>query len=70
MCGALAVIIVGILTVSFQVLITVFVVYIPINHSVEDTPSRLSTIVHGVGALFIGLIAWKVIVDPRGTEDH
>ena len=59
---------VGCLTVSYQVLITVFVVYIPINYSVEDTPSRLSTIIHGVGALFLGLIVYKVIVDPRGTN--
>ena len=51
---------------SLQVLITVFFVYIPINHSIEDTPTKLLTIIQGIGAVFLGLIAWKVIVDPRG----
>ena len=60
---------VGCLTVSYQVLITVFVVYIPINHSVEDTPNRLSTIIQGVGAVFLGLIAYRVIVDPKGNKE-
>ena len=53
-------------SLSLQVLITVFFVYIPINHSIEDTPSTLLTIIQGIGAVFLGLIAWKVIVDPRG----
>ena len=51
-----------------QVLITVFFVYIPINYSIEDTPSKLLTIIQGVVVLIVGLIAWKVIVDPRGKE--
>ena len=51
---------------SFQVLVTAFFVYIPINHSIEDTPSALLTIIHSISAVFLGLIAWKVIVDPRG----
>ena len=55
-------------SLSLQVLITVFFVYIPINHSIEDTPSTLLTIIQGTGAVFLGLIAWKVIVDPRGND--
>ena len=50
-------------------LITVFVVYIPINHSVEDTPNRLFIIIQGVGAVFLGLIAYRVIVDPKGNKE-
>ena len=50
---------------SLQVLVTAFFVYIPINHSIEDTPSSLLTIIHSINAVFLGLIAWKVIVDPR-----
>ena len=54
-------------SLSFQVLVTIFFIYIPINHSIEDTPSTLLTIIQGIGAVFLGLIAWKVIVDPRSS---
>ena len=57
---------VWVVLLSFQVLVTVFFVYIPINHSIEDTPSTLLTIIQGTGAVFLGLIAWKVIIDPSG----
>ena len=63
--GVLAVFVVWLVSLSFQILVTVFFVYIPINHSIEDTPSTLLTIIQGTGAVFLGLIAWKVIVDPR-----
>ena len=33
---------------------------------IEETPSTLLTIIQGITVLFVGLIAWKVIVDPRG----
>ena len=59
---------VWLVSLSLQVLITVFFVYIPINYSVEDTPSKLLTIIQGVVVLIVGLIAWKVIIDPRGKE--
>ena len=52
-------------SLSLQVLITVFIVYTPINHSIEDTPTKLLTITQGIIVLVVGLIAWKVIVDPR-----
>ena len=55
-------------TLIFQVLVTVFVVYIPINNGIENTPTRLSTIIQGVGTLFLGLIAYKIIIDPRKTS--
>ena len=48
--------------------VTAFFVYIPINYSIEDTSSKLLTIIQGVVVLIVGLIAWKVIVDPRGKE--
>ena len=59
---------VWLVSLSLQVLVTVFFVYIPINYSIEDTPSKLLTIIQGVVVLIVGLIAWKVIVDPRGKE--
>ena len=52
---------------SLQVLVTAFFVYIPINHSIEDTPSSLLTIIHSINAVLLGLIAWKVIADPQGN---
>ena len=54
------------ISLSLQVLVTVFFVYIPIDHSIEDTPSTLVTIIQAIGAVFLGLIAWKVIVNPSG----
>ena len=59
---------VWVVSLSFQVLVTAFFVYIPINHSIEETPSSLLTIIQGTGAVFLGLIAWKVVVDPRGND--
>ena len=64
--GAMIAVYVG--TVIFQVLVTVFIVYIPINNAIENTPTRLSTIIQGVGTLFLGLIAYKIIIDPRKTS--
>ena len=64
----LAVFAVWLVSLSLQVLVTVFFVYIPINYSIEDTPSKLITIIQGVVVLIVGLIAWKVIVDPRAKE--
>ena len=61
----LAVAAVWFVSLAFQILVTAFFVYIPINHSIEGTPSTLLTILHGISAVFLGLIAWKVIVDPR-----
>ena len=59
---------VWLVSLSLQILVTVFFVYIPINYSIEDTLSTLLTIIQGVIVLILGLIAWKVIVDPRGKE--
>ena len=56
-------------TVIFQMLVTVFVVYIPINNAIENTPTRLSTIIQGVATLFLGLITYKIIItDPKKTS--
>ena len=52
---------------GFQVLITVFFVYIPIKHSIENTPTFLYAFISGAGVLLLLLIAYKVIHDPRGT---
>ena len=54
------------ISVSLQILLSAFFVYIPINHSIEDTPSTLLTIIQGVTVVFLGLITWKVIVNPSG----
>ena len=48
---------VWLVSLSLQVLVTVFFVYIPINNSIEDTPSKLLTIIQGIIVLILGLIA-------------
>ena len=53
--------------IAFQILITVFFVYIPIKHSIENTPTFLYAFISGTGVLLLLLIAYKVIHDPRGT---
>ena len=53
--------------IAFQVLITFFFVYIPIKHSIENTPTFLYAFISGTGILLLLLIAYKVIHDPRGT---
>ena len=48
---------VWLVSLSLQVLVTAFFVYIPINNSIEDTPSKLLTIIQGIIVLILGLIA-------------
>ena len=51
--------------VVFQVVLAVFVVIIPIKHSIEKIPAKVYTFLQGVGTLLVALIAYKVIHDPR-----
>ena len=53
--------------IAFQVLTSFFFVYIPVKHSIENTPSFLYAFISGTGVLLLLLIAYKVIHDPRGT---
>ena len=55
--AVLLMVIAWLISVSLQVLLSVFFVYIPINNSIEDTcaPSMLLTIIQGIGAVFL---AW------------
>ena len=48
-----------------QVLLTAFVVMIPINYSIQDTPNTVYTIVQGISALLLALVTYKVILDPK-----
>ena len=54
-----------VVTVSSQVLISVFIATIPINNSTETT-SRLFIILQSVGALVLVLIAYKFIANQKG----
>ena len=53
--------------VGLQLLTSFFFVYIPVKHSIENTPTFLYAVVSGSGVLLLLLIAYKVIHDPRGT---
>ena len=53
--------------IAFQVLTSFFFVYIPVKHSIENTPTFLYAVTSGTGVLLLLLIAYKVIHDPRGT---
>ena len=64
----IAMIVVFVCTVLCQMMVTMFIRSIPINNSIEKTPSSVLTIIQGVTAVFLVLVTWKVIADPRGTE--
>ena len=53
--------------VVLQLLTSFFFVYIPVKHSIENTPTFLYAVISGSGVLLLLLIAYKVIHDPRGT---
>ena len=63
----IAMIVVFVCTVLCQMMVTMFIRSIPINNSIEKTPSSVLTIIQGVTAVFLVLVTWKVIADPRGT---
>ena len=54
-------------TVCYQILITVFYVFLPINHSVENVPSRLFLILQVASALLVSLLAYKIAFGLRET---
>ena len=54
-------------TLGLQALFTVFFVIIPINHSIRDTPNTVYTILHGIEVLLLALVAYKVMLDPKGS---
>ena len=55
---------------AYETLTIYYILNIPINNSIEKAPARLLTIIQSVGTLFLGLIAWKIIADPRSTSEN
>ena len=62
-----AMIVAFVLIAGCQAMFTVFFIMMPISHSIEDTPNTLYTIIQGFSALLLALVAYKVILDPRGS---
>ena len=54
-------------TVCYQILITTFFTYLPINHSVENVPSRLFLILQLASALLVSLLAYKIVFSIQAT---
>ena len=54
-------------TVCYQILITTFYVFLPINQSVENLPSRLFSILQVASALLVSLLAYKIVFGIRDT---
>ena len=54
-------------TICYQILITMFYIFIPINHSVENVPSRLFLILQVASALLVSLLAYKIAFGLRDT---
>ena len=56
------------IALSYQVLITVFVAFLPINNAVENTPSRLFIAIQSAGALVLGFLAYQTIVGKQSLS--
>ena len=54
-------------TVCYQILITTFYVFIPINNSVENVPSRIFLILQVASAILLSLLAYKIAFGLRET---
>ena len=54
-------------TACYQILITTFFTFLPINHSVENVPSRLFLILQLASALLVSLLAYKIVFGIRDT---
>ena len=65
MCTAFGVFVIAL---CYQALITVFIVYIPINNAIENTPSRLFIAIQSVGALLLGFLAYKIIIGKESLS--
>ena len=63
----ICVFVVFLVTVCYQILITTFYVFLPINHSVENVPSRLFLILQVASALLVSLLAYKIAFGLRET---
>ena len=55
------------ITVCYQILITTFYVFIPINNSVENVPSRIFLILQVASAILLSLLAYKIAFGLRET---
>ena len=54
-------------TICYQILMTMFYIFIPINNSVENVPSRLFLILQVASALLVSLLAYKITFGLRDT---
>ena len=54
-------------TICYQILITMFYVFLPINQSVENLPSRLFSILQVASALLVSLLAYKIVFSIQDT---
>jgi len=64
-CAATGIFIIAFL---YQVLITVFIVFIPINNAIENIPSRLFIAIQSAGALLIGFLAYQTILGKESLS--
>ena len=56
------------IVLSYQILITVFIVFLPINNAIENTPSRIFIAIQSAGALLLGFLAYQIIVGKESLS--
>ena len=54
----------GLLPIACIAMIACFFIYIPINNSIEDTPTKIYAIYQGIIAVLTALLAYIVVVKP------
>jgi len=54
-------------TVCYQILLTTFYVFLPINNSVENVPLRIFLILQAASAILLSLLAYKIAFGLRET---
>ena len=52
----------------YQVLLTVFVAFIPINNAIENVPSKLFIALQSAGALLLGFLAYQTILGKESLS--
>ena len=68
-CAALLLtLFIGLFPIGCFAMMACFFIYIPINNSIEDTPSQVYAIYQGIVVILTALLAYIVVVKPRSLS--
>ena len=67
-CRVACTLLVWLLVLCCQAVITSLLGFMPLSHPVEEEATRLYTFLHGINTLVLALIAYKVILNKKGSS--